>query len=83
MATQTVADRAAILRPSGLTPLLSTEELAAYYGVKRWTVNEWVKAGCPVAPIAMRGRRFDLDDVKAWHAEQDPEAARSELAATA
>ncbi|MFI1938367.1 hypothetical protein ACH44C_14465 [Streptomyces purpureus] len=71
MATQTLADRTEILRPVGISPLLTTELLMAHYGVSNWTVNEWVKAGCPVEPTKMRGRRFDLDKVRAWHAQPD------------
>jgi phage terminase Nu1 subunit (DNA packaging protein) len=70
MATQTLAERVDILRPTGVTPLLTTAQLMARYGVSNWTVNEWVKAGCPLEPTAFRGRRFDLDRVRAWHAAQ-------------
>lgn len=47
-----------------------------------WTVLQWIKAGMPVEPMRGTGtqkanRRFDLNEVKAWHAEQ------SQLAATA
>ncbi|MCQ6250858.1 terminase small subunit [Streptomyces malaysiensis] len=69
MATQTLAERAETLRPTGLTPLLTTAQLMARYGVSNWTVNEWVKRGCPVEPTPFRGRRFDLECVKAWIAE--------------
>lgn len=71
----TLADRAEILRPTGVTPLLTTAHLMARYGVSNWTVNEWVKNGCPLEPTAFRGRRFDLEKVEAWMAEQDPESA--------
>lgn len=73
----TLAERAETLRTTGLTPLLTTAQLMARYGVSNWTVNEWVKAGCPVEPTAFRGRRFDLDAVRTWMAE------RAQLAATA
>lgn len=68
--------------PAGLVPLLSQRELETYYDVAEWTVLQWVKEGMPVEPVKMTGaqrvhRRFDLDKVRAWHAEQ------SELAATA
>ncbi|MEU9792945.1 hypothetical protein AB0E27_20345 [Streptomyces sparsogenes] len=69
MATQTLAERAETLRPTGLTPLLTTAQLMARYGVSNWTVNEWVKRGCPVEPTPFRGRRFDLERVKAWITE--------------
>lgn len=75
----TKAERRAPL-PAGLVPLLSQRELETYYGVSDWTVLRWIEAGMPVEPMATAGskavRRFDLDRVKAWHAER-------ELAATA
>ncbi|MFD4559013.1 helix-turn-helix transcriptional regulator [Streptomyces sp. NPDC058469] len=74
MATQTLAERSETLRPTGLSPLLNTAQLMARYGVSNWTVNEWVKKGCPVEPTSFRGRRFDLDAVRTWMAAQ-PEAA--------
>lgn len=64
----TLNERAETLRPIGLTPLLTTAQLMARYGVSNWTVNEWVKNGCPVEPTAFRGRRFDLLKVQAWQA---------------
>lgn len=71
----TLAERAETLRTVGVTPLLTTAQLQARYGVSNWTVNEWVKAGCPVEPTAMRGRRFDLEAVRAWMAARQPAAA--------
>ncbi|MFJ3834505.1 helix-turn-helix transcriptional regulator [Streptomyces sp. NPDC090054] len=71
----TLAARSETLRPTGLTPLLTTAQLMARYGVSNWTVNEWVKNGCPVEPTAFRGRRFDLDNVQRWMAAQQPAAA--------
>ncbi|MFG2759488.1 hypothetical protein [Streptomyces wuyuanensis] len=61
--------------PGGLIPLFTTDELQRYYGVSNWTVNEWVKAGCPVEPTAFRGRRFDLAAVRAWHEREAAGAA--------
>ncbi|MFE9372315.1 hypothetical protein ACFYM2_21445 [Streptomyces sp. NPDC006711] len=72
----TLAERAETLRTTGLAPLLTTAQLMARYGVSNWTVNEWVKNGCPVEPTAFRGRRFDLEAVRTWMAE------RAQLAAT-
>ncbi|MFI8104749.1 hypothetical protein [Streptomyces sp. NPDC086023] len=71
----TLAERAETLRSVGVTPLLTTAQLQARYGVSNWTVNEWVKAGCPVEPTAMRGRRFDLEAVRRWMADRQPAAA--------
>lgn len=71
----TLADRTETLRPTGLAPLLTTKQLMARYGVSNWTVNEWVKDGCPVEPTAFRGRRFDIGHVQAWMAGQQPAAA--------
>ncbi|MFE2019839.1 hypothetical protein ACFW9O_17565 [Streptomyces sp. NPDC059499] len=73
----TLAERTETLRTVGLAPLLTTVQLQARYGVSNWTVNEWVKDGCPVEPTRFRGRRFDLDKVAAWM------AAEPQLAATA
>lgn len=72
MATMTLADRTEILRTVGITPLLTTNQLMALYGVSNWTVNEWVKNGCPLEPTAFRGRRFNLADVRDWMARQAP-----------
>ncbi|MGA5424576.1 hypothetical protein [Streptomyces lavendulocolor] len=69
MATQTLAERAEVLRPTGVTPLLTTAQLMARYGVSNWTVNQWVINGCPVEPTAFRGRRFDLQKVEKWMAK--------------
>jgi len=63
--------------PAGLVPLLTQREIETYYGVSDWQVLRWIEAGMPTAPFAGRGRRFNLADVVAWHAEQN------ELAATA
>ncbi|MFF9124399.1 hypothetical protein ACF09J_13995 [Streptomyces sp. NPDC014889] len=70
MATQTLAERTETLAAVGLSPLLTTAQLMALYGVSNWTVNEWVKRGCPVEPTAFRGRRFNPDRVRTWMAEQ-------------
>lgn len=66
MATTSLTERVEVLAPTGLRPLLTTAQLQARYGVSNWTVNEWVKRGCPVEPTPFRGRRFDLDRVKQW-----------------
>ena len=71
----TLADRTETLRPTGLTPLLTTRQLMDFYGVSNWTVNEWVKDGCPVEPTVFRGRRFDVANVQAWMAGQQSTAA--------
>lgn len=65
-----------------LAPLLKQAALQAYYDVSDWTVNKWVRDGCPVERLRGGGRRFDLDAVKAWHAAeaaagQTARAARS------
>ncbi|WP_405956079.1 hypothetical protein [Streptomyces phaeochromogenes] len=79
MATQTLAERTETLRPTGLTPLLTTAQLMARYGVSNWTVNEWVKRGCPVEPTSFRGRRFDLDRVRDWMAADQTAPPAPEL----
>jgi hypothetical protein len=67
--------------PPGLCPLLNQRQLEEFYGVSNWLVNEWIKAGMPTVPMHTAGRkrqrRFDLDAVKAWHAD------RVQLAASA
>ncbi|MFD8251947.1 helix-turn-helix domain-containing protein [Streptomyces werraensis] len=82
MTAQTLAERAEILAPTGLQPMLTTDQLRAYFGVSLWTVNEWRKAGCPMERIPGGRRRFNLADVKAWLAEQADDAAqvRAEVA---
>lgn len=75
MATTTLAERAEILRPLGLTPLLTPAELEAYYGVSGTTVKDWVRRGCPTEPTNFRGNRFDLDRVRAWVAQDANTAA--------
>lgn len=78
MATTTtrLPERREALAATGLTPLLTTKQLAAYYGVDRWTVNEWLKKGLPTKPIAIkRGHRFDLNAVEAWMAGETAQAA--------
>lgn len=76
MATMTVTERAEVLAPVGLTPLLTKSLLAARYGVSEWTVRQWVQQGCPTVPIRLgRGIRFDLSQVEAWMAAPVPEAA--------
>lgn len=70
MTAQTLAERAEILRPVGLAPLLSTEQLMAHFGVSKWTVNEWRKNGCPVDRLPGGRRRFSLAAVNEWLAAQ-------------
>ncbi|OPG03060.1 hypothetical protein B1R27_30035 [Streptomyces sp. GKU 895] len=67
-------ERIDTLRPTGLSPLLTTAQLMARYGASNWTVNRWVQKGCPLAPTAFRGRRFDLAKVEEWHAENATDA---------
>lgn len=52
--------------PPSISPLLTTAQLMAYYGVSVWTIHQWVKRGLPVEPVAIRGRRFDLAKCQAW-----------------
>lgn len=59
--------------PAGLLPLLSQPQLETRYGVSEWTIRQWIKQGMPVKPFAGGGRRFDLAEVEAWMAENDPE----------
>lgn len=57
--------------PQGIEPLLTQRGLQDYYVVSDWTVNQWVRRGCPVEPTPFRGRRFNLTRVKAWVAAQE------------
>lgn len=82
----TKADRRVDL-PAGLVPLLTQPELETYYAVSDWTVLRWIEAGMPVEPMKpastsrpgdkpeRQQRRFNLNVVKAWHAEQLPVSA--------
>ncbi|MFC8862705.1 hypothetical protein [[Kitasatospora] papulosa] len=60
--------------PAGLLPLLSQSQLETYYGVSTWQITKWIGEGMPVEPFAGRQRRFDLVEVAAWMAKNDPEA---------
>lgn len=77
MATQTLAERTEILAPTGLAPLLNTEQLRAHYGVSAWTVNEWRKKGLPFERLPGGIRRFDLAKVQAWLEAQTEGAAQA------
>lgn len=74
MPTKTLAERQAEL-PPGLTPLLTINQLANYFGVSRWTVHQWINEGCPTEDSPTKGHRFDLDRVKTWARERNTEAA--------
>lgn len=65
-----MADRRVAALPAGLIPLLDQRALETYYGVSSWTVLKWIAQGMPEEPFEGRERRFDLDKVKGWHAEQ-------------
>ncbi|MFE6408210.1 hypothetical protein ACFVOR_14890 [Streptomyces sp. NPDC057837] len=78
------SDRRAESLPAGLLPLLTQRELETYYGVSDWTVLQWIEAGMPVERLKSTSgtqkkeiRRFDLNEVKAWMAEQNQLAAAS------
>ncbi|MFD5081897.1 hypothetical protein ACFWOG_04545 [Kitasatospora sp. NPDC058406] len=53
-------------------PLLKQRELQEYFGVSDWTVNGWIRKGCPVQYLPNGHRRFDLADVRTWMATQAP-----------
>lgn len=72
-----------VVLPAGLVPLLTMREMETYYGVSDWQILQWIKAGMPVAPFAGRQRRFDLDEVRAWMAEQDADSSAQLVAASA
>ncbi|MFF2954295.1 hypothetical protein ACFVVU_23495 [Kitasatospora sp. NPDC057965] len=58
-------------------PLLKQVQVEEHYGVSDWAVNQWVRRGCPVEYLPNGHRRFDLDKVRAWMAEQS-EAGRQQ-----
>lgn len=68
------SDRLTVL-PAGLVPLLTQREFETYYGVSDWQVLKWIREGMPVEPFAGRQKRFDLEKVRDWMAEQDRELA--------
>lgn len=78
MASTDLETRAAEL-PAGIRPLLKKRELQAYFGVSHWTVDQWLKAGCPKRRVrGSRILRFDLDAVERWmdeDSEQDVQTA--------
>jgi phage terminase Nu1 subunit (DNA packaging protein) len=64
-------------------PLLKQAELEAHYNVSDWTVNKWVRDGCPVERLRNGNRRFDLAAVKAWHAEGSADGQQATAAKAA
>jgi phage terminase Nu1 subunit (DNA packaging protein) len=48
-------------------PLLTQKELEEHYRVSPWTVNKWVRDGCPVERLRSGQRRFNLTTVREWH----------------
>jgi phage terminase Nu1 subunit (DNA packaging protein) len=68
------SDRLTVL-PAGLVPLLTQREFETYYGVSDWQVLKWIREGMPVEPFAGRQKRFDLEKVRDWMAEQNRELA--------
>jgi hypothetical protein len=67
--TPEVAASATTQLPDGVKPLWKQPQLEEYYGVSNWTVNQWIQRGCPIEPTAFHGRRFDIDKVRAWMAD--------------
>lgn len=77
MASTDLAARAAEL-PADIRPLLKKRELQAYFGVSHWTVDQWLKQGCPKRRTpGGRALRFDLAAVERWmdELEQDAQTA--------
>ncbi|MFJ6905570.1 hypothetical protein [Streptomyces griseoluteus] len=70
----TKAERRVAL-PAGLLPLLSQKELETYYQVSDFTLLRWIEKGLPTEPFGGRGRRFDLEKVRAWMAEHGEQLA--------
>lgn len=63
--------------PDGLLPLLTMPQLETYYGVSDWQVLQWIKRGMPVEPFTGRQRRFDLNKVRAWMADDSSTAEKT------
>lgn len=51
-------------------PLVTPADLRRHFAVSRWTVDAWVKAGCPVTTLPSGHKRYDLTAVKQWMDEQ-------------
>ncbi|WP_432184897.1 hypothetical protein [Streptomyces tendae] len=66
MTAQTLAERSEILAPTGVAPLLTSDQLRAHFDISKWTANEWRKAGCPMRLLPGGRRRYDLAAVYAW-----------------
>lgn len=49
---------------------LTRAQLAAAMGVSDSTIARWLRAGLPHTPVGLRGKRFDLAEVRAWLREQ-------------
>lgn len=69
--------------PAGLLPLIDQKQLETYYDVSDWQVLRWLEQGMPQEPYAGRGRRFDLNRVRAWHATQTGQDGQLEQLASA
>lgn len=49
---------------------LTRAQLAATLGVSDSTVGRWQAAGLPYTPIGARGKRYNLEECRAWLREQ-------------
>lgn len=47
-------------------PLLTPTELRQHFAVSRWTVDQWIKDGCPVRRLPSGHKRYDLAAVNEW-----------------
>lgn len=61
--------------PAGIQPLLTQKQLESHYDVSDWQILRWLRDGMPEEPFKGRGRRFDLDKVRAWHAAETTDEA--------
>lgn len=64
-------------------PLMKQKGIEDHFAVSDWTVNQWVRKGCPVERLPNGHRRFDLDSVKAWMRKQAEGAAEMTAARSA
>lgn len=65
-------------------PLLKQVDLQKHFRVSDWTVNKWVRDGCPVERLPNGHRRFDLAQVYRWKDEElakNPPATAEQSAA--
>lgn len=64
---------------------LNRQQLAVAMGVSDSTIGRWLASGLPYTPIGVRGKRFNLDQCRAWlreHYQQCPPGSTNKAAGT-